>query len=54
MDQAEYAAVRGAWRAWTAAAPGIEPALAAAFEARRGEAEQAGLGAYESFDDAIK
>jgi len=54
MDHAEYAAVRKAWRSWMSAAAGAEPALAAAFEARRGDAEKAGLGEFESFDDAIK
>lgn len=54
MVDADYAAVRAAWRAWHGAAPGGATPWTAAFESRRGEAEEAGLGEYESFDDAIK
>jgi len=54
MDYAAYAEVRAAWRAWLGAAPGGGKAWTAALERRRGEAEKAGLGEFESFDDAIK
>jgi hypothetical protein len=54
MAYDDYAAVRAAWRNWSSGAPGGGAAWAAAFERRRGEAEKAGLGEDEGFDDAIK
>lgn len=50
----DYAAVRTAWRAWSAGQPVADDALARAFEAKRGDAEKAGEGLNEAFDDAVR
>jgi len=50
----DYAFVRRAWRSWRLGAPVNDPALAAAFEARRDELATASLGPAEALDDAIR
>jgi hypothetical protein len=54
MTYEDYAAVREAWRAFRAGKPVSDPALEAAFQARRAALEDAALGSVEALDDAIK
>jgi len=54
MTYEDYAAVRAAWRAFRAGKPVSDPALEAAFQARRAALEDAALGSVEALDDAIK
>ena len=54
MTYEDYASVRAAWRAWRAGQPVGDPALLAAFQARRTALEDAALGPVEALDDAIK
>jgi len=50
----DYVAVRTAWRTWSEGGPVPDASLAAAFEARRADLDQAGLGEFEPYDDAVK
>jgi len=50
----DYTFVRRAWRSWRLGAPVNDPALAAAFAARRDELASASLGPAEALDDAIR
>jgi len=54
MSTDDYVAVRRAWRAFRASQPVNDPALGAAFEAKRHELAEADLGAAEAVDDAVK
>jgi hypothetical protein len=54
MTYGEYAAVRAAWRAYRDGKVVNDPALLAAFRARRGALDDATLGPLEAVDDAIK
>ena len=54
MSYEDYASVRAAWRTYRAGGVVDDPALVAAFRARRGELDAAGLGPVEPLDDAIK
>jgi hypothetical protein len=54
MTEEDYAAVRNAWRAWSKGERLADPALAAAFAARRVALERTALGPSESMDDGIK
>ena len=54
MTYEDYAAVRAAWRTFRAGELVSDPALVAAFQARRAALEDAGLGPVEALDDAIK
>ena len=54
MTYEDYAAVRAAWRTFRSGGVVNDPALVAAFQARRAQLEDAGLGPVEALDDAIK
>ena len=54
MTYEDYALVRAAWRTFRAGGVVSDLALVAAFQARRAELEDAGLGPVEALDDAIK
>ena len=54
MTYEDYAAVRAAWRAYRVGGVVDDPALVAAFQARRVQLEEADLGPVEALDDAIK
>ena len=54
MTDADYAAVRVAWRNYRSGVAIDDPALVAAFRARRTQLENANLGPIEALDDAIK
>jgi len=54
MSYEDYATVRAAWRAFRAGKATSNPALLAAFQARRSALEDAALGPIEAVDDAIK
>jgi hypothetical protein len=54
MSYEDYAAVRAAWRAFRAGKTASDPALLAAFQARKSALEDAALGPIEAVDDAIK
>jgi hypothetical protein len=54
MSYEDYATVRAAWRAFRAGKATSNPALLAAFHARRSALEDAALGPIEAVDDAIK
>jgi len=54
MTDEDYAAVRAAWRTFRSGGVVDDPALVAAFTARRAALDDAALGSAESFDDAIK
>jgi hypothetical protein len=53
MTLEDYAVVRAAWRTYLAGGPVGDPALLSAFEARRGDLDDASLGPVETLDDAI-
>ena len=53
MTYEDYVAVRAAWRTFRAGGVIEDPALVAAFLARRAQLEQADLGPIEAQDDAI-
>jgi hypothetical protein len=53
MTYDDYVSVRAAWRAFRAGKPVNDPALLAAFQARRAALEDAALGPIEALDDAI-
>ena len=50
----DYSAVRAAWRTFRSGGAVNDPALVAAFQARRAQLENADLGPVEALDDAIK
>jgi hypothetical protein len=54
MTFEDYAVVRTAWRTYRRGGPVSDPALVAAFEARRGDLDEASLGPVESLDDTIR
>lgn len=54
MTYDDYVSVRAAWRAFRAGKPVNDPALLAAFQARRAALDDAALGPNEALDDAIK
>ncbi len=53
MSEVDYAAVRRSWRVWHDGGRVDDPNLATAFQARKAEADAAGLGPDESVDDGI-
>jgi hypothetical protein len=54
MSYDDYAAVRAAWRAFRDGRFTGDPGLAAAFQARRGELDEAWLGPLEEVDDSVR
>jgi hypothetical protein len=54
MTFADYVAVRDAWRTFRSGGTVDDPALVAAFEARRVELDDAASGAVEGVDEAIR